>query len=64
MTTQETIKQIITRRDQLTEIEADNQIENAREAFEDYLDASDIEGAEGICAEFFDLEPDYLEEFI
>ena len=39
-------------------------IAEAREQFNLYLEAGDIEGAEQICADYFGLEPDYLHEFI
>ncbi len=64
MAAQETIKQILMRRDNLTATEADDQIEDAHDAFEDYLDEGDLEGAENICQEFFGLEPDYLHEIM
>lgn len=60
----ESIKQILMRRDNMTELDADNLIQEAFEAFYDYLAAGDIEYAEAVCAEYFGLEPDYLDELI
>ncbi len=59
-----TIKQILMQRDNLTEIEAINCIEEAKEAFDNYIEEGDFHGAENICEEFFGLEPDYLDFFI
>ena len=48
------------KRDDLTGSEADEQIAEAREAMQDYLDQGDMEQAENICEEYFGLEPDYI----
>lgn len=60
----ESIKQILMRRDSISEAEADDLIDEAREAFYHYLEEGDETSAENICAEYFGLEPDYLEELI
>lgn len=60
----ETIKQILMRRDGLNAAEADARIREAIDALLDYLESSDSEGAENICEEYFGLEPDYLEELL
>ena len=60
----ETIKEILMRRDRLQEPEATARVEEAREAFDEYLACGDIESAENICEEYFGLEPDYLMEFL
>ena len=52
------------RRDKLTAEEADEQIEEAKEALEEYLKTGDFMAAEDICQEFFGLEPDYLMELM
>ena len=59
----ESIRDILIRRDNLTTTSVDDLIQEAREAFFEYLDDGDIEGAENICSEYFGLEPDYLDEF-
>ena len=59
---QESIKEILMRRDNLTEVEADDLIEEAKAAFFNYLDSGDFESAENICQEYFNLEPDYLDQ--
>ena len=60
----DTIKQVLMRRDKLTAEEADEQIEEAKEALEEYLKTGDFMAAEDICQEFFGLEPDYLMELM
>ena len=60
----ETIKQVLMRRDGMTEQEADNLIIDAKAALQEYLDEGDIFAAEDICAEYFSLEPDYLMELL
>lgn len=61
---QESIKDILIRRDGMTEDEAINLIEEAKEALQEYLENFDIDGAENICQEFFGLEPDYMFQLI
>jgi len=58
------IKEIIMERDNLTEKEADNLISKAQDQFDIYLQEDDTEGMENICQEYFNLEPDYLMEFM
>ena len=58
-----TIKETIMTRDNITSDQADSLINEAKDAFEDYLDEGDTYGAENICEEFFNLEPDYFDEF-
>lgn len=60
----ESIKQILIRRDDLTSTEADNIINEAREALFKYIDEGDLNYAENVCREYFGLEPDYLDELI
>ena len=62
--TLEPIKIILMRRDGMSEREADELIEEAKEAVIDYLEEDDFLGAENVCAEYFGLEPDYLWEII
>jgi len=59
-----TIKEILMDRDGMDEIEADDLIEEAKEALQEYLADGDMESAENICEEFFGLEPDYVMELI
>ena len=58
------IKQILMERDEMSEEEAEDLIEEAKEALLEYLDDGDIFSAENICEEFFGLEPDYLDELM
>ena len=55
------IKTILMERDGASEQDAENQIQEAREELYDLLDQGDFEGAEDICADYFGLEPDYLD---
>lgn len=58
----ETIKQIMIRRDNLTEQAAIELINQAREELFQRL--NNDENVEDICAEYFGLEPDYLMELL
>ena len=58
------IARVLMKRDGMTYEEADNLIDEAREALQNYLDEGDSFGAENVCEEFFGLEPDYLDELI
>jgi predicted DNA-binding protein (UPF0278 family) len=60
----ESIKQILIRRDSMSESEADELIQDARDTFNEYLANGDMSSAEDVCNEFFGLEPDYLDELI
>ena len=60
----ESIKQVLMRRDNMAEEDADDLIESAKEALNEYLEYGDLDQAEDICAEFFGLEPDYLFELM
>ena len=59
-----TIKQVLMRRDGMTDIEADELISEAKEQLQEYLANGDIEAADNICKEFFGLEPDYIMELL
>ena len=56
------IKKILMERDGVTEAEAIEQIEEAIETFNEYLESGDTESAHDICQECFGLEPDYIFE--
>lgn len=58
----ESIKMILMRRDGMTDFEADELIEEAKEAFFDYLNNGEQDLAENVCEEYFNLEPDYLDQ--
>ena len=62
--TMESIRQVLIRRDEMSEREADDLIAEAREALLRYLEDGDMTSADDICEEFFGLEPDYLMELI
>lgn len=56
------IKEILMERDGTSARVAEEIIEEAREALQEYLTAGDFDAAENICEEFFGLEPDYLDQ--
>ena len=58
------IKKVLMERDGYLEIEADEIIEEAREALNEYIEEGDMESAENICQDYFGLEPDYLMELM
>ena len=58
------IARVLMKRDGMTSEEANNLIDEAREALQNYFDEGDSFGAENVCEEFFGLEPDYLDELI
>jgi len=60
----ESIKQILMRRDSMTSSEAEALITEAQDQLEEYLSEGDEASAYNICQEFFNLEPDYLDELL
>lgn len=60
----ETIKQILIRRDFVTEEDADRMIKEAKTQFNVYIENGETDHAYNICDEFFGLEPDYLDDLI
>ena len=60
----ESIKDILIRRDGMTPEEAEELIKEAKEQLDEYLANGDMNEAENICSEFFGLEPDYLDELM
>jgi len=58
----ETIKQVLMRRDKMSEADADNAIRCAKEELAELIEADEINDAMEICATHFGLEPDYLDE--
>jgi len=61
----DSIKSTIMRRDGLSSDEADQLIEEAREELEAAIDEGcSLDTAEEIIADYFGLEPDYLEELL
>ncbi|MCK4498915.1 hypothetical protein KAU11_00280 [Candidatus Babeliales bacterium] len=57
-----TIKQVLMERDGMTANEADTEIESAREDLHNRLE--DGEMPFDLCADWFGLEPDYIDELI
>jgi len=60
----ESIKQVLMRRDGMSEEQADNQIKAAKENLHDLLSRGEMSAAEYICEDWFGLEPDYMMELI
>jgi len=58
------IKEVIMERDGISEMEADDLIEEAKEYLQECLADGDELAAEHTCEEFFGLEPDYLIELL
>ena len=58
----ETIKEILIRRDEMTSDEADELIADAKEDLYRRLDLGEM--PDDICSEWFGLEPDYLMELM
>lgn len=56
------IKDILMERDGMTEEEAEELIEEAKEELNDLIEQRELIEAENICEMYFGLEPDYLEE--
>lgn len=56
------IKEVLMKRDCMTEEEAELLIAEAKDALEAYIADGDMMSAMDICEEYFGLEPDYLEE--
>ena len=60
----ETIKDILIRRDDMTPKDAHNLILAAKKKLAAYLSDGNLDLAENICSEFFNLEPDYIYELL
>ena len=58
------IKEILMRRDGLTEAEANDEIAEAKDQLDEYLRDGDLASAENICQQYFGLEPDYVMELL
>jgi len=58
------IRKILINRDNMTSSEADQLIEEAREALQEYLANDDQDSAYNVCEEYFGLESDYLDELL
>jgi predicted metallopeptidase len=60
----ESLKEVLMRRDGLSAADAEERIEEAKEALNKYLAEGNIFAVEDICTGFFGLEPDYLIELM
>lgn len=57
------IKEVLMKRDEMSENEANALIASARSAFEEALMEGDMDAAETIMEDYFGLENDYIDEF-
>ena len=61
---EQTVKQIIVRRDKISEEDADTLIAAFKGELQDLLDENAyLQQAEDLLEDYFGLEPDYLDEF-
>lgn len=60
----EPIKDILMKRDGLSEAEAESEIRQAQDEFDQLIAEGNISEAYEVCSTWFALEPDYIEEFI
>jgi len=60
----ESIKEVLMRRDGISALEAQDLINQAMEALQEYIASNDLEAAENVCEEYFGLEPDFLTELM
>jgi len=58
------IKKVLMERDGLSEVEAEDQIAEAKQQLNEYIAEGDLDSAYDICQDEFGLEPDYLEDLI
>ena len=58
------IKQVLMERDGMSEMDADDLIDEAREEMMEHIANGDLDAAEDICMDYFGLEPDYLDELL
>ena len=56
----ESLKDVLMRRDKMSVEEADEAIDEAKKALQEYLANDDLAGAEDVCSQYFGLEPDYV----
>jgi len=54
------IKDVLMQRDNLSDKEAEELVQQARDQMHWYLQHGDMDSAYHICEEYFGLEPDYL----
>ena len=60
----ESIKQILMRRDNMSELDASNYMEEANEEFKQLLIEGNMDELENFAENWFGLEPDYLDEMM
>lgn len=60
----ESILQILMRRDSMSQQDAEELIEQAKDELQELLIEGDLLAAEDICGNYFGIEPDYLIELL
>jgi hypothetical protein len=58
------LKDVLMETQGLSEAEAEEQMLEAKEAIEEYLEEGDMCAAMDVCAEFWGLEPDYVDDLM
>ena len=60
----ESILDVLVNRDGMAPDQAEDMIEAAQAELADCLERGDMAGAEDICADWFGLEPDYIDDLM
>ncbi len=60
----DSLKKVLMDRDDMTEKETDEAIQEAKDLMNEYLENDDMCSAFDVCEEMFGLEPDYLEDLL
>jgi len=59
-----TIKEVLMKRDGLSEKDAENEVVEFKESIEDYIENGDYDGIEDALMNDLGLEPDYIMELL
>ena len=60
----ESVKDILMKRDNMSSEDADDLIAEFRDCLQEVIDEGNLDEAYDLMAEYFGLEPDYLDEFL
>jgi len=60
----ERLKEVLMKRDMMSEFEAEARINEARTVLYECLEVGDFFAAGEVCTEYFGLEPDYIFELL
>ena len=58
------LKDVLMKTQGLIEVEAEEQMREAKDAIDEYLEDGDMCAAMDVCAEFWGLEPDYVDDLM